>query len=162
MTRCRLIMHFHGRASATTPRVSTLFSTAANGSLVHYRSTWQIGLIKLQIPHISIHPSCSEITCRYKTLEYSTLHTGGFLRICTSRGRVYWLAQNEHEHTTPDWKLHFSIHLDDIARAWDVVACAFLQAHCEMGMKVVLLRDRDEWQATQRGREITVYIFHVR
>jgi hypothetical protein len=104
-------------------------------------------------------------------MEYAVLHTGGFLRICTSRGRVYWLAQNEHEHTTPDWKLHFSVALDDIPRAWDIVACAFVQQHCEIGMKAVLLDSgvgdeasagrQQDWQQTQRGRELTVYIYQV-
>ena len=31
----------------------------------------------------------------FKTMEYNILHTGGFLRLSTDRGRVYWCAQNE-------------------------------------------------------------------
>lgn len=71
----------------------------------------------------------------YKTLEYRILHTGGFCRLCTDRGRVYWVAQNEHHHQTPDWKLHFSCAVSDVPRAWDIIACAFMQRHCEIGMK---------------------------
>ena len=51
-----------------------------------------------------------------RTLTYHLLHTGGFLRMATERGRVYWLAQNEMQHTTPDRKIHFSI---DPRGDWD-------------------------------------------
>eukprot|EP00455_Lapot_gusevi_P043967 TRINITY_DN5432_c0_g2_i5.p1 TRINITY_DN5432_c0_g2~~TRINITY_DN5432_c0_g2_i5.p1 ORF type:complete len:251 (+),score=22.46 TRINITY_DN5432_c0_g2_i5:69-821(+) len=108
----------------------------------------------------------------FKTLEYNLLHTGGFLRLCTDRGRVYWVAQNEHEHTTPDWKIHFSCKLKDVPRAWNILACLFMQYHCEIGMKATICTEeeleskhaeRDEadksWPARQRGRELTVYIF---
>ena len=101
----------------------------------------------------------------YRTIEYHQLCTGGFNRICTRRGRVYWLAQNEHGHRTPDWKVHFSIRLDHLAVAWDVLAATFLDHACETGIKVCVgeALGRGRWPAGQRGREITLYMFtHAR
>ena len=91
----------------------------------------------------------------YKSFTYHLLHTGGFLRLCTERGRVYWLAQNETIHTTPDWKIHFSIAPrgewgEDIGVAWDILAALFMERCCEVGMKARY----DSWQDQgQRGRE---------
>jgi hypothetical protein len=34
----------------------------------------------------------------HKTMSYYVLHTGGFVRLVTERGRVYWAAQNETSH----------------------------------------------------------------
>ena len=97
----------------------------------------------------------------YRNIEYHVLHTGGFVRLCTMRGRMYWLAQNQTGHTTPDWKLHFSVELQDIPRAWDLLAALFLERGCEVGIKATYahLRGERHWSATQRGREITLYIF---
>jgi hypothetical protein len=94
----------------------------------------------------------------YKTMKYHCLHTGGFVRLCTVRGRSYWNAQNETGHRTPDWKLHFSCELDDLGRAWDIVAALFMEMKAEIGMKAVIL-DEGQWSEGQRGREITVYIY---
>jgi hypothetical protein len=44
-----------------------------------------------------------QMTCRtHRSATYEVLETGGFLRFCTERGRVYWVAQNETGHTSPD------------------------------------------------------------
>ena len=43
-----------------------------------------------------------------QTRTYHVLHTGGFLRLATERGRVYWVAQNMTSHSTPDWVSHLS------------------------------------------------------
>lgn len=94
----------------------------------------------------------------YKTMTYHLLHTGGFLRLATLRGRVYWNVQNSNGHSSPDWKFHFSIELDDISRAWDILAALFIEARMEIGMKATIL-DKTTWSESQRGREITVYIF---
>lgn len=87
------------------------------------------------------------------------LHTGGFLRLATLRGRAYWVAQNEHHHCTPDWKIHFA--LDDstgnFAKAWNIVALLFLVEGCEVGMKVSYI-PADKWK-TQQGRELTLYMY---
>lgn len=103
-----------------------------------------------------------EVTVRtYRTTEYHVLHTGGFLRLCTMRGRMYWLAQNQTGHITPDWKLHFSVELQDIPTAWDLLAALFLERGCEVGMKATYahLRNERHWSPSQRGREITLYIY---
>jgi len=93
--------------------------------------------------------------------ELEVLHTGGFLRLYHIRCRVYWLAQNMQEHMTPDWKIHFSIHLDDRAKAWDILAAIFIESGFETGMKVTYAPS-DRWSDIQRGREFTVYIYkHV-
>lgn len=95
----------------------------------------------------------------HRTTEYEVLHTGGFLRLCTERGRVYWMAQNEHDHRTPDWKIHFSVCPDDVPRAWDLLSQLFIDRACDFGMKAVAGEALAEWPAKQRGRELTVYIF---
>jgi len=100
----------------------------------------------------------------FRTLTYHLLHTGGFLRLATDRGRVYWMAQNEHEHRTADWKLHFSIAPEDkweedIGLAWDIVAALFMERCCDAGMKA---RYTPWTDAGQRGRELTVYIFEFK
>jgi len=95
----------------------------------------------------------------HRTMEYEILHTGGFLRLCTERGRVYWMAQNEHDHCLPDWKLHFSVSPAHVPRAWDVLTQVFMEKACDFGMKAVAQEALETWPAHQRGREITVYIF---
>jgi len=95
----------------------------------------------------------------HRTMEYEILHTGGFLRLCTERGRVYWLAQNEHDHCLPDWKLHFSVNPEHVPLAWDVLTQIFMEKACDFGMKAVAQDALENWPEYQRGREITVYIF---
>ncbi|CAE7706600.1 unnamed protein product [Symbiodinium pilosum] len=95
----------------------------------------------------------------FRSTEYEILHTGGFVRLCTERGRVYWLAQNEHDHRLPDWKLHFSVAMADVPRAWNVLSEIFLNQACDFGMKAVAGEALDSWPDEQRGRELTVYIF---
>lgn len=99
------------------------------------------------------------LTRLHRTMEYEILHTGGFVRLCTERGRVYWLAQNSSEHTTPDWKLHFSILPRDVPRAWDILTHLFMSHGCDFGMKAVAGEALSSWPQCQRGRELTVYIF---
>ena len=94
----------------------------------------------------------------YKTMKYEVLHSGGFLRLFTLRGRMYWNGQNESEHTTPDWKLHFSCDLDHIGSAWNSLVALFVDMKCEIGMKVTTLNE-NQWSQGQRGREVTVYIY---
>lgn len=94
----------------------------------------------------------------YKTMVYHLCHTGGFLRLCTMRGRGYWNAQNETCHTTPDWKLHFSCDVDDVGLAWNILAALFMEMKCEIGMKATIL-DATSWPESQRGRELTVYVY---
>lgn len=91
----------------------------------------------------------------FRSTEYEILHTGGFVRLCTERGRVYWLAQNENDHRLPDWKIHFSVHLADIPRAWNILTDLFLKEACDFGMKAVAGEAFDSWPPEQRGREIT-------
>mmetsp|Transcript_48851 Transcript_48851/g.116138 ORF Transcript_48851/g.116138 Transcript_48851/m.116138 type:complete len:273 (+) Transcript_48851:53-871(+) len=95
----------------------------------------------------------------HRTMEYEILDTGGFVRLCTERGRVYWMAQNEQEHTTPDWKLHFSIRPAHVPMAWDILSKLFVEHGCDFGMKAVTEDALATWPHKQRGREITVYIF---
>lgn len=95
----------------------------------------------------------------YKTMQYGVLHTGGFLRLWTMRGRAYWNCQNEQGHTTPDWKIHFSCELADVPAAWDILAALFMEMKCEIGMKATYLGMGD-WSERQRGRELTVYVYY--
>jgi hypothetical protein len=91
-------------------------------------------------------------------MRYEILHSGGFVRLFTLRGRTYWNAQNETEHTTPDWKFHISCHLDDLSIAWNSVIALFMDMKCEIGMKATILSS-SQWSPEQRGREITIYIY---
>jgi hypothetical protein len=75
------------------------------------------------------------------------------------RGRAYWNAQNETSHTSPDWKLHFSCHFDDLPSAWNILAALFLEMKCEIGMKATVISPED-WSEGQRGRELTIYIYN--
>lgn len=97
----------------------------------------------------------------FKDTEYEINHTGGFVRLCTMRGRAYWITQNTaSEHTTPDWKIHFSVHLDDIPVAWNLLAALFMESGCDMGMKATYIHLLPGgWSEKQRGREMTVYIY---
>eukprot|EP01118_Nematostelium_gracile_P012657 TRINITY_DN4652_c0_g2_i2.p1 TRINITY_DN4652_c0_g2~~TRINITY_DN4652_c0_g2_i2.p1 ORF type:complete len:260 (-),score=69.10 TRINITY_DN4652_c0_g2_i2:27-806(-) len=97
----------------------------------------------------------------YKDMKYEILETGGFLRLYTLRGRVYWLAQNMNSHETADWKIHFSIDLDYLPQAWDIISRIFVESRCEVGMKVTTSSKVAFTQngGPQRGREITVYIY---
>lgn len=81
--------------------------------------------------------------------------------MATERGRVYWLAQNEMQHTTPDWKIHFSIAPrgeweEDIGQAWNILGALFLERCCEVGMKARYSCWEDP---VQQGREMTVYVY---
>merc|ERR1711907_117729 len=91
-------------------------------------------------------------------INYETLHTGGFLRLCTLRCRMYWCEQNTRAHQTPDWKLHFGVQHTDLEVGWDVVAAQFLKHRMCFGMKVIYMEE-GLWPKCQRGREITVYIY---
>lgn len=95
----------------------------------------------------------------FRTTEYEILHTGGFVRLCTDRGRVYWSCQNENDHTIPDWKIHFSVDIEDVPAAWNIITAIFLEKGCDFGMKAVAGEALESWPEKQRGREITVYIF---
>jgi hypothetical protein len=107
------------------------------------------------------HDSVSVRGSWYKTMQYEVLHTGGFLRLCTLRGRAYWNLQNTESHTTPDWKIHFSIaDLSQAGLAWNIIAALFIERYCDFGMKVVTVEDGREWPEKQHGRELTVYIYH--
>lgn len=94
----------------------------------------------------------------FKTMTYRLLDSNGFLLLHTLRGRVYWISQNVTNHTTPDWKLHFSICEEDLGNAWNIIADLFIESKCEVGMKVTTSGPKF-CQSGQRGREITVYIY---
>lgn len=94
----------------------------------------------------------------HKTMTYSVLDTNGFLLLYTLRGRVYWLTQNTTYHTTPDWKIHFSVIAEDIPQAWNILANLFMEMKCEIGMKATTAAVKF-CASKQRGRELTVYVY---
>lgn len=113
--------------------------------------------------HVRTNPKCDHgVFCTrqnwFKTMTYRLLDSNGFLLLHTLRGRVYWISQNLTNHTTPDWKLHFSICESDIPRAWNIIAELFMDKKCEIGMKATTAASRFCY-SSQRGREITVYIY---
>lgn len=91
-----------------------------------------------------------------KPMNYHILHGNGFIRLATTKGRVYWLIQNSKEHGTPDWKFHISVSLNDLNRAWNIIAAVFMESRCEIGMKITTGED---WPISQYGREITIYCY---
>lgn len=94
----------------------------------------------------------------FKTMTYRLLDSNGFLLLHTLRGRVYWMSQNATNHTTPDWKLHFSVCEEDIPKAWNILAQLFIERKCEIGMKATTVAAKF-CKSSQRGRELTVYIY---
>lgn len=69
-------------------------------------------------------------------LTYEILHTGGFVKLYTLKGRLYWTTQANHGMKKPDWKIHFAISRQHIPLAWDIIAKLFMESKCEFGMKV--------------------------
>lgn len=91
---------------------------------------------------------------------YHVLHNNGWLRVCTTKGRVYHLLQAQHYYQLPDWKLHISVQESDLPRAWDIVADHFMKMKCNTTMKMkVADYDKNDWPEKMHGREITVYIY---
>jgi hypothetical protein len=88
--------------------------------------------------------------------DYSAICNNGWIKLHTTKGRVYWLSQNELAHISPDWKFHVSVIPEDIPRAWNLVSKIFLELRCKTGMKVTYLKEN---QGTAKGREITIYIY---
>jgi hypothetical protein len=91
-----------------------------------------------------------------RPMKYHVLHGNGFLRLATKRGMIYWLVQNSKEHKLPDWKFHISVAIDDLPKAWNIIAALFMEARCELGMKATTDKD---WPEFQFGREITIYAY---
>ena len=93
---------------------------------------------------------------QYKNTNYNGICNNGFIKLRTVKGNDYWLTQNTHEHLTPDWKLHFSVHHDDVKKAWNLLTQVFIEQECWEGMKVLYLKENT---LVAKGREITVYIY---
>jgi hypothetical protein len=89
-------------------------------------------------------------------VEYSAICNNGWIKLHTTKGKVYWLAQNELGHITPDWKFHISVVPEEIPRAWNLVSKIFLELRCRTGMKTTYLKENKN---TAKGREITIYIY---
>ena len=66
-----------------------------------------------------VPPNVNRITHRYQ-IQNSV--DDGFIRLYTMLGHRYWIAQAEHRHATPDWKLHFSVDHEHIPLAWNLIA----------------------------------------
>jgi len=54
---------------------------------------------------------------------------------------VYWHAQNELGHSSPDWKFHVSVRPEDLKQAWNLLAGLFIHMKCRSGMKVNYLKE---------------------
>lgn len=93
-------------------------------------------------------------------IEYDSSYNGGWMRIRSDKGVNYYLAQAQLEHLAPDWKLHFSIHAEDMPRAWNIIGHLFLAKKCNMSMKMCVPDyDSAGWPQHMYGREITVYMY---
>ncbi|KAL9657569.1 hypothetical protein ABK040_000996 [Willaertia magna] len=100
--------------------------------------------------------------------EYFVGASNGFVRIFTIKGKKYWLSQAQVYHRAPDYKIHFSIHYDDIPKAFNILAKHFYLKKCQFGMKAAMTdivynkvyQDEDYgWPEHMKGREITLYIY---
>eukprot|EP00697_Spironema_sp_BW2_P003166 gnl/Spiro4/14233_TR7653_c0_g1_i1.p1 gnl/Spiro4/14233_TR7653_c0_g1~~gnl/Spiro4/14233_TR7653_c0_g1_i1.p1 ORF type:complete len:277 (-),score=40.55 gnl/Spiro4/14233_TR7653_c0_g1_i1:47-877(-) len=88
----------------------------------------------------------------------------GFVRLYTHLGHRYWVAQAEQAHVPPDWKIHVSVALADIPKAWNTVASLFITRGCLSAMKSVNSDRLIEGAPSapppfMRGRELTIYIY---
>jgi hypothetical protein len=92
----------------------------------------------------------------HRSIEYSAICNNGFIKLHSTKGKVYWLTQNDLSHLTPDWKFHVSVVHEDVPRAWDLVAKIFIENCCRSGVKVMYLKENER---VKRGREITFYIY---
>jgi len=103
---------------------------------------------------ISVQSICPEMPCAY---QIQNSLDDGFIRLYTVAGHRYWVAQAEHGHSTPDWKLHFSILPGDLAVAWNAIAELFIRSRCSAAMK--LINGRKPPPSFMAGRELTIYIY---
>jgi hypothetical protein len=85
--------------------------------------------------------------------------SNGFVRIFTLKGRVYWITQAMVSHRSPDWKIHFSVHNEDVPQAFNLLAKLFFDCQCKFGMKAIYPEVLNVWPEHMRGREITMYIY---
>ena len=94
------------------------------------------------------------------SIHYEVMHSNGFMRIHTNQGRLYHHLQANYHYQLPDWKIHFSIQPDNMAKAWNIIAELFLEKKCLSTMKIMVDDYGVEtWPADMHGREITVYIY---
>ncbi len=97
------------------------------------------------------------VTCKQNGVVYFMGASNGWCRLFTLKARQYWIAQAMTHHRAPDWKIHFSIRLDHVPRAFNLIAQHYLHSGCQFGMKAMLTNG--EWPSHMKGREITVYIY---
>jgi hypothetical protein len=69
--------------------------------------------------------------------------SNGFARIFTLKGRVYWITQAMLNHRSPDWKIHFSVHNDDVPLAFNLLSRLFFESKCLFGMKAIYPEERN-------------------
>ncbi len=103
------------------------------------------------LAHRTELPEC----VRDKTRYYLRC-ANGFLKLHTMKGMSYWCAQTLKNNRPADWKIHFSIHSDDVPKAWNILAELFMEEQCQFSMKAMF---QEDWPKYMFGREITVYIF---
>ena len=95
-----------------------------------------------------------------QNINYHVLDNAGFIKLATVKGRLYHYHQAEYYHQVPDWKLHFSIIDEDLAKAWDIIAELFVNWQCRSIMKMITDNCGDtSWPEAMHGREITIYIY---
>ena len=69
------------------------------------------------------------------------------------------MNQNTHNHTTPDWKFHVSCEFAHIPFAWNTLVALFIESRADIGLKVCDPIMEEEWPESQKGREITIYVY---
>lgn len=97
------------------------------------------------------------ITCKQNGTGYFMGASNGWCRLFTLKARQYWIAQAITHHRAPDWKIHFSIRLSDVPKAFNLIAQQYLDAGYRFGLKCMLLREN--WPDHMKGREITIYLY---
>ena len=102
------------------------------------------------------------------TEDIELLVTNGYVKLYTQKGRAYSISQVQYsEHQSPDWKFHFNVAYKDLHKAWNIIVTTILplkQKHSLhspviFGIKVISIKNNNQWSDNMKGREITVYIY---
>ncbi|KAF0982580.1 hypothetical protein FDP41_011510 [Naegleria fowleri] len=91
----------------------------------------------------------SDTSKMYQLKNYYAGASNGFVRVYTAEGHKYWLAQAMTTHRAPDFKVHFSVEIEDIPKAFDILAKHFFLSRCKFGMKAYMLKDWKDKHASE-------------
>ncbi|KAH3746134.1 ADP-ribosylation factor 1 [Pelomyxa schiedti] len=100
--------------------------------------------------------NCGNGNTKNCTRTFKARHFNGFMQLYTPKGEAYWYAQAVYGNKLPDWKVHFSVSIKDLSKAWSCLVRELLDMDYDLATKVCM-PGRD-WPDFQRGRELTLYV----